>query len=88
MEPYRPLFVLTETEEPPPHELRGLAVLVVVLGVLRLAPALVRGEAISTESAIAFAMLVLGAAVLVRGSRAWRRCLCAVRATQRRVRWR
>ena len=83
MEPYRPLFVLVETEEPAPHELRGLAVLLVMLGVLRLLPSLVVREGVTTESAIAWVMLVVGILVLV-----WRRLACTVRATRRRVRWR
>ena len=66
MEPYRPLYVLNEREDPPSHELRGLAVLVVVLGALRVIPALVGGEAANPESVIAAVMVVAGVVSLAR----------------------
>jgi len=66
MHPYRPLYVVTDTREPPSQELRGLAVLLLVLGVLRMLPALVRSEGANTETAIAVLMLCAGSVLLVR----------------------
>jgi hypothetical protein len=69
MHPYRPLFVSNESRETPSSELRGIAVLLVVLGILRIVPALMREEPAGLEIALATAMLMLGMAILVRVSR-------------------
>lgn len=66
MEPYRPLYVLNECEDHSSNELRGLAVLVVVLGALRLIPALVGGEAANAEAVVAALMVVAGVVFLAR----------------------
>jgi hypothetical protein len=81
MEPYRPLYVVNEREDPTAHELRGLAVLLVVLGALRIIPALVRGETLSTESALATAMLAVGVAIVLRAPRRWHLLRRRVRRT-------
>lgn len=61
MEPYRPLYALNE---PPvasePSELRGLAFLLIVLGLLRVTPAIVAFEPMTRELAVAVIMLVAG----------------------------
>ncbi len=73
MEPYRRLYVVNERgHDPPTHELRGLAVLLVVLGVLRILPALASGEAANSESVIATAMLAIGTTIVLRVPRRWR----------------
>ena len=73
MHPYRPLFVSNESRETPSSELRALAVLLVVLGILRIVPALMREEPAGLEIALATTMLVLGIAILVRVRQLWSR---------------
>jgi len=62
MHPYRPLHAAT-TDLTPSHadrELRGLAVVLIILGMLRLLPALASHEAFGAETVVALAMLALG----------------------------
>ena len=74
MEPYRPLFVIVDDpERRQPQELRGLAVLLVVLGALRVVPALVCDELVTTEALSALVMVALGIGILVRGLPGWYR---------------
>ena len=47
---YRPLFVVDEEPSPPRDSpIRGLGFLLIVLGMLRLAPAVVTGEPLDIE---------------------------------------
>jgi len=65
MNPYRPLHVAgAEPPERTDPELRGLAVVLVVLGVLRVIPALVDGT-LDLETVIAIAMLAVGTSVVL-----------------------
>ena len=81
--PYRPLHVARD--EPPERadpELRGLAVVLVVLGVLRVIPALVDGK-LDLETVIAIAMLAVGLGAVFdvhRWVRRWRLQLRSARA--------
>ncbi len=62
MNPYRSLHV-TRTGPPPARdssELRGLAVVLVILGVLRLLPVLEAHEDLGVEAAVAVGMLAVG----------------------------
>lgn len=78
MHPYRPLYVASRPEAPrnPPLELRGLAIVMVLLAVLRLLPLVATHETFGTEATVALAMLALGAielSVLRQRVRRWMR---------------
>ena len=94
MQPYRPLYSVDEPRREPPagSEDRALAFLLIVLGTLRVIPAVVRGELFGAEATIALIMLVLGLVIVARGLRRRRpkrrAPLAAVRARPRpRRRW-
>jgi hypothetical protein len=80
MKPYRTLFV--RDAEPPRRdlrELRGLAFLMIVLGLLRLLPSIASAEPIGIEASVAAIMIVIGAAIALdlprrarQGAAAWR----------------
>ena len=82
MNPYRPLHVCRdEPEERPDAELRGMAILLVVLGILRFLPIVAGKQGNATEVAIAFVMLFAGVFELFevrRRIRRWR-TRCALR---------
>jgi len=60
--PYRPLFVRsTDEASQGAFELRGLALVLILLGVVRLLPALATHEAFGVEPSLAVSMLALGA---------------------------
>jgi hypothetical protein len=78
MHPYRPLYVTSRTKAPakPPLELRGLAIVLVLLAAIRLLPVLATHEAFGAEATVAMAMLSLGFLELSsvsRRVRRWRR---------------
>jgi hypothetical protein len=78
MHPYRPLYVASRTQAPakPSLELRGLAIVLVLLAAVRLLPVLAAHEAFGAEATIALAMLSLGVLELssvARRVRRWRR---------------
>jgi len=69
-QPYRPLYVI-DRERPHPtgcsnQEVRGLALLLIVLGGLRIVPAIAAGESLRSESSVAVIMLALGTAIVAR----------------------
>ena len=65
--PYRPLHAADEDTQPPESDPEGriLAGLLIVLGLARVVPALVTGEAFGTEATIASLMLAAGISMLV-----------------------
>jgi hypothetical protein len=73
MNPYRGLFVVDDLQQDDAHELRGFAILLIVLGLLRIVPASVTGELITSEAALAILMLMVGIAAVLQLPRRLRR---------------
>lgn len=66
MHPYRPLWIADPDERAPRDELRGLAVVLVGLGLLRLVPAITLWEPVGLETGLAALMAIAGAHLLAR----------------------
>jgi hypothetical protein len=67
MQPYRPLYVADdEARDSAAPEDRALAVLLIVLGAVRVVPAIATGETFGAEATVAAIMVVLGVVMSIR----------------------